>query len=113
MSQIKAVISVLGRDQKGVVARFATYLAQHGVNIEDILQQVVHGQFIMDMLVDLADLTIRLDELIQGLLEVGNEIDMEVRVALHHEGRLAAGARCRRRLGRSRSVDAPRLQLGR
>lgn len=87
MTSIKAVVSVIGRDQKGAVARFATYLAQHGVNIEDILQQVVHGHFIMDMLVDLADLTIRLDELIPGLLDVGREINMEVRVALHHEGR--------------------------
>src|SRR4051794_27479437 len=59
--QIKAVVSVVGRDQKGVVARFATYLAEHGINIEDIQQQVVHGQFVMDMLVDLADMTISLD----------------------------------------------------
>lgn len=87
MAQIKAVVSVIGRDQKGVVARFATYLAQHGVNIEDIQQQVVHGQFIMDMLVDLADLAIRLDELIPGLLELGTQIGMEVRIALHQQGR--------------------------
>ncbi|MEE9211741.1 MAG: formyltetrahydrofolate deformylase [Phycisphaeraceae bacterium] len=80
---IRAVVSVIGRDQKGVVARFATYLAEHGVNIEDLRQQVVHGQFIMDMLVDLADLTLSLDELITGLLDLGKQIEMDVRVALH------------------------------
>ncbi|MFP4145539.1 MAG: formyltetrahydrofolate deformylase [Phycisphaeraceae bacterium] len=84
---VKAVVSVIGRDQKGVVARFATYLAEHGVNILDIEQQVVHGQFIMDMLVDLADMNLTLDELIPGLLELGREIEMEVRVALHDQRR--------------------------
>jgi len=84
---IKAVISVIGRDQKGVVAKFATYLAEHGVNIEDIEQQVVHGWFIMDMLVDLADLTLSLDELITQLLELGKQIEMEVRVTLHDQRR--------------------------
>lgn len=87
MTPIKAVVSVIGRDQKGVVARFATYLAQLGVNIEDIEQQVVHGHFIMDMLVDLADLSIRLDELITGLLDLGKQIEMDVRIALHNQSR--------------------------
>ncbi len=84
---IRAVISVVGRDQKGVVARFATSLAERGINIEDIQQQVVQGQFIMDMLVDLAEMSISLDQLITGLLELGKQIDMQVRVALHDPGR--------------------------
>ncbi len=87
MAQIKAVVSVIGRDQKGVVARFATHLAEHGVNIEDIEQQVVHGYFIMDMLVDLGDLTISLDQLITSLLGVGKELGMEVHVSLHNQRR--------------------------
>ena len=88
MPPIKAVVSVIGRDQKGVVASFATHLAKHGVNIEDIEQQVVHGHFIMDMLVDLVDLSIRLDELITSLLELGGSIDMDVRIALHNQRRV-------------------------
>lgn len=84
---IKAVISVIGRDQKGVVARFATYVAEHGINIQDIKQQVVHGQFIMDMLVDLAEMNISLDQLVTGVLEEGKKIGMEVRLALHDQRR--------------------------
>lgn len=87
MASVRAVVSVIGRDQKGVVARFATYLAEHGVNILDIEQQVVHGQFIMDMLVDLADLTLSLDELITGLLDLGKQLSMDVRIALHDRRR--------------------------
>jgi formyltetrahydrofolate deformylase len=82
-----AVISVLGKDQKGVVAQFATYVAERGINIQDIEQRVVRGFFLMDMLVDLKDLSTDLSELITGLLELGKRIDMEVRVHLHSERR--------------------------
>src|SRR5512143_65884 len=84
---VLAVVSVLGKDQKGVVAQFATYMAERGVNIEDIEQRVVRGFFVMDMLVDLKDLSSDLSELITGLLDLGRKIDMEVRVHLHSERR--------------------------
>ncbi len=78
-----AVISVLGRDQKGVVARVSTYLAQHNVNIEKIDQNVMEGLFIMSMLVDLRDLDINLDRLILDLKAIGSEMQMDVTVRLH------------------------------
>src|SRR5690349_15287077 len=84
---VLAVVSVLGKDQKGVVAQFATYMAERGINIEDIEQRVVRGFFVMDMLVDLRELSVDLSELITGLLELGKRIDMEVRVHLHSERR--------------------------
>lgn len=87
MRKVLAVVSVLGKDQKGVVAQFATYLADRGTNIEDIAQHVVRGFFVMDMLVDLADLKCDLSELITGLLGLGKTIDMEVRVHLHSQHR--------------------------
>jgi formyltetrahydrofolate deformylase len=84
---VLAVVSVLGKDQKGVVAQFATYLAERGINIEDIEQRVVRGFFLMDMLVDIKDISIDLSEMITGLLELGKRLDMEVRVHLHGERR--------------------------
>lgn len=87
MTKVLAVVSVLGQDQKGVVARFATYLAEHGVNIEDLQQHVLRGLFVMDMLVDLSEMDLSLDELVTGLLEVGKTIGMEVRVTLASERR--------------------------
>jgi formyltetrahydrofolate deformylase len=86
--QVLAVVSVLGKDQKGVVAQFATYMAQRGINIEDIEQRVVRGFFLMDMLVDLKEITCDLSELITGLIDLGKSIDMEVRVHLHSQRRL-------------------------
>src|SRR4029079_13754601 len=80
-----AVVSVLGRDQKGVVARICTYLAQHSVNIEQIDQNVMEGLFIMSMLVDLQDLDINLDTLILDLKGIGSEMQMDVTIRLHGE----------------------------
>lgn len=80
-----AVISVIGHDQKGVVARFSTYLAEHSVNIENIEQRVMEGLFIMTMLVDLADITVSLDRLILDLKEMGQALQMDVTVRLHGE----------------------------
>jgi formyltetrahydrofolate deformylase len=80
-----AVISVIGHDQKGVVAKVSTYLAQHSVNIENIEQRVMEGLFIMTMLVDFADLTVSLDRLILDLKEIGRTLQMEVTVRLHGE----------------------------
>src|SRR5258707_14437000 len=62
-------------------------MAERGINIEDIEQRVVRGFFLMDMLVDLKDLTCDLSEIITGLLALGKKIDMEVRVHLHSERR--------------------------
>ncbi len=83
MAKSLAVISVIGHDQKGVVARISTYLAACNINIEDIEQRVMEGLFIMTMLVDLNDLRINLDELILGLKGIGDEIHMEVTIRLH------------------------------
>ena len=88
----RAVVSVIGRDQKGVVARISTYLASCNTNIEDIEQRVMEGLFIMTMLVDLSDLSITLDELVMGLRKIGGEINMETTL------RLAGGPSERKRV---------------
>ena len=83
MAKNLAVISVIGHDQKGVVARISTYLARCNINIEDIEQRVVEGLFIMTMLVDLSELNMNLDELILDLKRIGEEIHMDVAIRLH------------------------------
>ncbi len=80
-----AVITVIGRDQKGVVARVSTYLAERKINIEHIDQKVMEGLFIMTMLVDLGDLSVSLDTLILDLKGVGDELKMETSVRLYGE----------------------------
>src|ERR1051325_6721625 len=86
----RGVVSVIGRDQKGIVARVSTYLAGQNINIEDIEQRVVEGLFIMSMLVNLTDVETTLDEGILGLKQIGAEIGVDVTLRL-------AGGRERKR----------------
>jgi formyltetrahydrofolate deformylase len=119
---VLAVVSVLGKDQKGVVAQFATFMAERGINIEDIEQRVVRGFFLMDMLVDIKELTCDLSELITGLLDLGRRLEMEVRVHLHSERRqkkvvllVSKEPHCLRRLiddfSQQRTIAAPAAVL--
>ena len=50
---VLAVVSVMGKDQKGVVAQFATYMADRGINIEDLSQGVHYGFFVMDAIYEI------------------------------------------------------------
>ncbi|MEB2285317.1 MAG: hypothetical protein B6D46_12840 [Polyangiaceae bacterium UTPRO1] len=79
----RAIVSIVGRDQKGVVARVSAYLAGCNINIEDIEQRVMEGLFIMTMRVDLTDLAPSLDEMVLGLKKIGEDMNMEVSVRLH------------------------------
>jgi formyltetrahydrofolate deformylase len=82
-NRLLAVVSVSGKDQKGVVARICTHLAERSINIEDIEQHVVEGLFVMHMLVDIREMSISLDELITDLLSIGEQIGMKIKVNLH------------------------------
>lgn len=93
-SQTLAIVSVVGQDQKGVVARVSTYLAERMVNIEDIEQKVVQGVFIMNMLVDLGELEDPLDGLIGGLMDLGRSINMTIEVRLLNRKRVRRIAVC-------------------
>lgn len=48
----KSIISVVGRDQVGIIAKVCTYLSENGVNILDISQTIVDGYFTMLMVTD-------------------------------------------------------------
>ena len=66
---MKAVVTVTGKDQKGIIAKVSSFLADKGVNIEDISQTVLGEYFAMIMLVDLSECTVPFDELVQYLKE--------------------------------------------
>ncbi|MFA6689830.1 MAG: ACT domain-containing protein [Sphaerochaetaceae bacterium] len=48
----KSIITVVGKDQVGIIAKVCTYLAQNNVNILDISQTIVDGYFNMMMIAD-------------------------------------------------------------
>ena len=50
----KAIITVVGKDTVGIIARVCSYLAENTVNILDISQTIVDGYFNMMMIVDIS-----------------------------------------------------------
>ena len=75
----KAVISVVGKDTVGILARVCTYLAENGVNILDISQTVVQGFFNMMMVVDVAAVGKPFAEVAAGLSGLGAEMGLDIR----------------------------------
>ena len=55
----KAIITVVGQDTVGIIARVCTYLAGHRVNVLDISQTIIDGYFNMMMIVDYAGVCVR------------------------------------------------------
>lgn len=77
---MRAVVTVTGKDKKGIIAKVSSFLAERGVNVEDISQTILQDYFAMIMLVDIADLNIELSELAKECDDLGREIGMSIRV---------------------------------
>ena len=74
----KAVITVVGKDSVGIIAKTCTYLSENNVNILDISQTIVHGYFIMMMIVDLSAAAKGFSEIEISLSEIGKEMGVVV-----------------------------------
>ena len=77
---MRAVVSVMGIDRTGIIAKVSTALAENSVNIEDISQTIVQGNFTMLMLCDLSGAKLTLKELKNNLLELGEKIGVSIHV---------------------------------
>ncbi len=80
---MKYILTVLGKDKSGIIAKVATMLAERNVNIEDVSQTIMQGNFTMIMLVNLQNATVSLAELIETANALGEEIG--VKIILQHE----------------------------
>lgn len=69
----KTVITVLGKDQVGIIAGVCNYLAENSVNILDLSQTIMDGIFNMVMIVDIATSPVSFPELSEGLKKLGEE----------------------------------------
>ena len=77
---MRAVVTVTGKDKKGIIAKVSSFLAERGVNVEDISQTILQDYLAMIMLVDIADLNVELSELAKECDDLGREIGMSIRV---------------------------------
>lgn len=78
MEDSRLIITVTGDDKVGIVAAFANILAKYNVNIEDIRQSIMQGNFVMILMANFSNAACSFQEFKNSLLELGNEMNMEV-----------------------------------
>ena len=88
---MKAIVTVIGKDQVGIIAGVCTLLAAQGVNVLDISQTVLQGFFTMMTVTEISQCTVPLVELIENMQVLGEGMGLSIRVqredifeAMHH-----------------------------
>ncbi|MCD8121042.1 MAG: ACT domain-containing protein [Clostridiales bacterium] len=75
----KIIITVLGKDTVGIIAKVCTYLAEKGVNIEDISQTIVQDYFNMMMIADISRSSCSFAQIVTDLDALGEEIGVRIK----------------------------------
>ena len=76
----KTIITVVGKDAVGIIARVCTYLADNNVNILDISQTIVGGYFNMMMIADPEKSSKETGQIADDLEAMGREMGLSIRV---------------------------------
>lgn len=77
---MKAVVTVIGVDKVGIIAKVSAVLAEENANILDISQTTMDDMFTMIMMVDVKNLSVKFDELAEKLDNAGKELGVQVRI---------------------------------
>lgn len=80
MDNRAAVITVIGHDTIGIIAKVSGILAENQVNIKDITQTILEDIFTMIMIVDLTKSTVDIKELADKLDALGEDIGLSIRI---------------------------------
>ena len=75
----KTIITVVGNDSVGIIAKVCTYLADNNVNILDISQTIVQGYFNMMMIVDTNQMQKPFGDMADELAALGEEIGVVIK----------------------------------
>ena len=75
----RVIVTVVGKDTVGIIAKVCTYLANNDINILDISQTIVSGYFNMMMIADLQKATKAFDEITNELAQIGEEIGVQIK----------------------------------
>ena len=74
----KCIVTVLGEDTVGIIAKVCTYLADNNVNILDISQTIVQGYFNMMMIVEVTNCTKEIAVVVNEMEELGKTIGVDI-----------------------------------
>ncbi len=77
---MNAIITVVGSDKVGIIASVSSFLAEHKINIADITQTILSGNFVMMMMVSFENADLDIDGLRSALSKKAAEMDVEINV---------------------------------
>ena len=77
---MNAIITVVGSDKVGIIAKVSKYLSDHKINIADITQTILSGNFVMMMMVDLSNADTGIDELRTNMSKLAEEMGGEINI---------------------------------
>lgn len=77
---MKSVITVIGKDGVGIIARVSAFLAKNEINIVDISQTTHEDRFLMVMVVDMETSIIPFNEAVSELKALGEELGQKIQV---------------------------------
>ena len=75
----KTIITVVGKDTVGIIAKVCTYIAENGINILDISQTIVSDFFNMMMIVDTNSSKKAFGDMVDDLEKIGQEIGVVIK----------------------------------
>lgn len=78
--KMKAVITVIGKDMVGLLAKVSTVCANNNANVIEVTQSVLQDMFAMIMMVDISKLTTDLSSLSDDMDRLGKEIGVQIHV---------------------------------
>lgn len=77
---MKAIVSVIGKDKKGIIAKVSAKLYDMDINVEDISQTILQDHFTMIMMVSLDDTNESFSSIADVLKKTGEENGVEIRI---------------------------------
>lgn len=77
---MNAIITVVGSDKVGIIAEVSRFLADHKINIADITQTILSGNFVMMMMAELDNSDISIDELRNQMAKTAQEMGVEINI---------------------------------
>jgi len=79
-----AIVTVVGSDKVGIIAKVSSFFAEHNINIEDISQTVLSGNFVMMMAIDMSKSEEPLENLKAKIAELGRSANVVINI-LHQD----------------------------
>lgn len=77
---MRAVITVIGKDMVGIIARISDVLWKHEINVLDITQSILSDLFVMVMLADISKSKVDFPKLVEQLNGLGDELGLKIHI---------------------------------